>query len=241
MNIVVMHGQNHKGSTYHLAKMLLASLSAELQTDLTIQSQATRLVKEFFLPRDLPHFCSGCMRCLEGDDRCPYYDRKHPIYEAMHAADLLVFMTPTYCMRASAPMKAFLDLSFTYWMPHRPHESMFRKKAVILSTAAGMGTGSAIKDIRTSLTYWGVPTILTYGMKTNAQGWSDVSEEFQDKAHRAMQALAKRVINASAKPGIKTKAIFRIMRSMHKNHKGSNEFERSYWEEQGWLEDVRPW
>ena len=44
-------------------------------------------------------------------------------------------------------MKAFMDLTFTYWMSHRPRACMFSKKAVVISTAAGTGTKSAIKDI----------------------------------------------------------------------------------------------
>lgn len=67
--------------------------------------------------------------------------------QAVENADLLIFTTPTYCMHASAPMKSFIDLTFTYWMSHRPRECMFSKKAVVMSTAAGKGTKSAIKDI----------------------------------------------------------------------------------------------
>lgn len=38
MKIAVIHGQSHKGSTYHIAHMLSEKLGGE--------------VKEFFLPRD---------------------------------------------------------------------------------------------------------------------------------------------------------------------------------------------
>lgn len=68
-------------------------------------------------------------------------------------ADLFIFSTLTYCMRASAPMKSFIDLTFISWMPHLPKAYMFHKKAVVISTAAGMGTKKAIKDISTCLFY----------------------------------------------------------------------------------------
>ena len=71
--------------------------------------------------------------------------------DAVEAADLLIFTTPTYCLHASAPMKSFLDLTFTYWMPHRPRKCMFSKKAVVVSTAAGSGAKSAPKDITSAL------------------------------------------------------------------------------------------
>ena len=67
-------------------------------------------------------------------------------------------------MHASAPMKSFIDLTFTYWMSHRPRACMFSKKAVVISTAAGKGTKSAIKDISNTLFYWGVPYIKEYGI-----------------------------------------------------------------------------
>lgn len=71
-------------------------------------------------------------------------------------------------MRASASMKAFIDLTFTYWMSHRPRKCMFSKKAVVISTAAGSGAKSAIKDISNTLFYWGVPYIKEYW---NENGW----------------------------------------------------------------------
>ena len=52
MKIAVIHGQNHKGSTWHAAEELLKNLEAEYEC------------REFFLPRDLDHFCSGCLACV---------------------------------------------------------------------------------------------------------------------------------------------------------------------------------
>ena len=43
MKIVIIHGQSHKGSTYHLARMLAGKIGGE--------------VKEFFLPMFLPILC----------------------------------------------------------------------------------------------------------------------------------------------------------------------------------------
>ena len=103
MKITMIHGQNHRGSSYRLGK-LLAERFPESE------------ISEFFLPRDLERFCLGCYACLEDEAKCPCYGEKRPILEAVEAADLLIFTTPTYCMRASAPMKAFMDLSFSYWL-----------------------------------------------------------------------------------------------------------------------------
>lgn len=60
MKIVLIHGQNHKGSTWNVADILVQNMNGEKD------------VKEFFLPRDLNHFCAGCYSCLEGRDNCPF-------------------------------------------------------------------------------------------------------------------------------------------------------------------------
>ena len=100
---------------------------------------------------------------------------------AIESADVLIFTTPTYCMRASAPMKSFIDLTFNYWMVHRPRKCMFTKKAIVVSTAAGSGIKSAIKDITNTLLYWGVPYVLSYGISVQAMNWNAVADKKKEK------------------------------------------------------------
>lgn len=64
MKIVVINGQNHKGSTWNTAKILIDGITGEKE------------VKEFFLPRDLNRFCVGCYTCLEGREKCPFWEEK---------------------------------------------------------------------------------------------------------------------------------------------------------------------
>lgn len=228
MNITLIHGQNHKGSSYHIGRML-----AEQFSDST--------VREFFLPRDLNHFCSGCYCCLADEKNCPYYTEKKQIMDAVEQADLLIFTTPTYCMRASAPMKSFFDLTFTYWMIHRPRRSMFLKKAVAITTASGAGTGTALKDISNTLFYWGVPYIKEYGIAVQATNWQQVSEQKKARIRGDMEKLAKTLGKKKARAGLKTRFVFSMMRMMQNNNWGSSPEEKAYWEEQGWLGKGRPW
>jgi len=155
MKIVLIHGQNHKGSSYHIGRILAEQFE-------------NSEVQEFFLPRDLEHFCIGCYNCIETEEKCPFYTEKKRIMREVERADLLIFTTPTYCMRASAPMKSFIDLTFTYWMSHKPRACMFSKRAVVISTAAGTGAKSAVKDVATALLKWGVPYIETDGIAGQA-------------------------------------------------------------------------
>jgi len=228
MKIVLIHGQNHKGSTYHIGRML-----AEQFTDSEMH--------EFFLPGDLGHFCVGCYSCIEDEKQCPYYEEKRRIMCAVEAADLLIFTTPTYCMRASAPMKAFIDLTFTYWMAHKPRACMFSKKAVVISTAAGAGAKTATKDIANALFYWGVPCIKEYGIAVQAMSWSQVTDKKKNKINADMTKLARVLLKQKPYVGVKTKMMFYIMRMMQIKNLGSAESEKRYWQEKGWLDKKRPW
>ena len=230
MKITLIHGQNHVGSSCTVGRLLADKLTGkENQT-------------EFFLPRDLNHFCTGCCACLGGDDRCPFYEEKKRILDAIEAADLLIFTTPTYCMHASGPMKSFLDLTFTKWMVHRPEKSMFRKKAVVISTAAGTGVGSAMKDVKTALSFWGISEIHCLGMAVQAMGWDQVSRKKKDQIRKKTEKLAG-ILSRGKQPrvSLKTRFLFAMMRKMQQNGMGASPAEKDYWQALGWLGKVSPW
>ena len=230
MKVVLIHGQNHKGSSYHIGRMIADKM------------QGTNEITEFFLPRDLNHFCLGCYNCIEDDAKCPFYDDKRKIMDAVEAADVLIFTTPTYCMHASAPMKSFMDLTFTYWMVHRPRKCMFSKRAVVVSTAAGTGMKSAMKDITNTLFYWGVPYVKSYGVAVQAMSWDGVNEKKKLKIEKDTAKLARK-LSVGKKPsvGIKTRFMFKVMGVMQSAGMGSSPVEKEYWEQNGWLGKKRPW
>lgn len=228
MRITLIHGQNHKGSSYHIGRLLAEQFAG---SD----------VEEFFLPKDLQQFCLGCYSCIENEERCPFYAEKKRIMDEVERADLLIFTTPTYCMRASAPMKAFMDLTFTYWMSHKPRACMFSKKAVVISTAAGTGTKSAIKDVTNTLFYWGVPYVREYGIAVQAMNWEQVSDKKKAKINTDIAKLAKTIQNKKVRVGVKTRFMFGMMRMMQLNDWGAGKAEKEYWKERGWLDQKRPW
>ncbi|PKM39843.1 MAG: NADPH-dependent oxidoreductase [Firmicutes bacterium HGW-Firmicutes-9] len=230
MKIAIIHGQNHKGSSYHIGRLVVDQIPGEHE------------IKEFFLPRDLNHFCVGCYRCIENDADCPWYEQKNAIISAMEAADLLVFTTPTYCMAPSAALKSLLDLTFTMWMSHRPRGSMFRKKAVVVSASAGSSTAGATKGVAQNLFYWGVPEIYRYGARVQAKNWDSVKPKIKDKITKDTAKLARKLgKNKPPRVGIKTRFIFRMMVGMQKANWSASPIEKEYWQNQGWLGKVRPW
>lgn len=230
MKIVVINGQNHKGSTWNIGNLLVEKIAGEKE------------VREYFLPRDLNRFCSGCFACLEARERCPYWAEKAPLLQDMQKADILVFTSPNYCMMPSAPMKAFLDLFFTNWMSHKPLEEMFSKRAVVISTAAGTGAKKAAKLIGKNLTNWGIPRIHTYAAAVNAMSWATVPAKKKAKIEKDIDKLARKLSGCGrASAGLKTRVLFRFFASMQKAGWGASPQELQYWTEKGWLSGKKPW
>lgn len=228
MKIVLINGQNHKGSTYHIGRQLAEKLGGD--------------VKEFFLPRDFGEFCVGCAGCFMKSERaCPHYERLRPITEAMDEADVLILTSPVYVYHATGSMKAFLDHYGYRWMVHRPEEKMFRKQAVCISTAAGAGMKSTNKDMADSLFFWGIPKIYRYGVAVQATDWKGVKGSIRRKIEKDTDGLAKKIKRNAGrvKPGIKTRAFFFVMHFMQE--KGFNEADRIYWKKKEWTGRKRPW
>ena len=228
MKTVIIHGQNHKGSTYHIARSLADKLGGE--------------TTEFFLPRDFGEFCVGCSRCFkETEARCPHYEKLAPLTKAMDEADVIILASPVYVYHATGAMKAFLDHYGYRWMVHRPEESMFKKQGVCISTAAGGGMKSTNKDMAHSLFFWGVAKIYKIGVAVKAINWDSVSEKNKRKIDKTTDSIAQRIRkrNGRVRVGIKTKGFFGIMRKLQKT--GWNEADVNYWKGKGWNGRKRPW
>ena len=230
MKIVMLNGQNHKGSTYHIGRLIADKIEGENE------------ITEFFFPKDLNHFCAGCYMCIEDVSLCPFYSEKKKIIDAIDAADILIVTTPTYCMHMSAPLKSFFDLTFDMWMAHRPMKSMFSKRAVILSTSAGAGSKSAMKDVADCLFYMGVPKIIKYGLAVQAMSWDGVSDDKKSQIDKKTTAIAKKLSSSKKSSiGIKTRFMFMMMGMMHQKGWNSSPVETAYWKENGWFDKMKPW
>lgn len=228
MKITVIHGQNHKGSTYHLAHLLAEKLGGE--------------ITEFFLPKDFNEFCVGCTACfMDSETKCPHYEKLSPITRAMDDADVIILSSPVYVFHVTGAMKAFLDHYGYRFMVHRPEEKMFTKQAVCISTAAGAGMKSTNKDMTDSTLFWGIGKTYTYGAAVRETSWDRVDDKIKQAVDKRLSALAQKIRKkqGSVRPSIKTKAVFAAMRIMQK--RGFNEADAKYWKEKGWTGKKRPW
>lgn len=228
MKTVIINGQSHKGSTYHIAHELAEKIGGE--------------ITEFFLPRDFGEFCVGCTNCIvKSETLCPHYEKLLPLTEAMDNSDVIILASPVYVFHATGAMKAFLDHYGYRWMVHSPEEKMFGKQGVCISTAAGAGMKSTNKDMYDSLFFWGIAKIYKYGIGVAAVDWNSISEKKKKAIDKATTSIAKKIKSrqGKVKPGLKTKAVFFGMHMMQKN--GYNERDMVYWKEKGWTENKRPW
>ena len=228
MKTVIIHGQGHKGSTYHIAHSLAGKIGGELT--------------EFFLPRDFGEFCVGCAGCfMKGPEHCPHYKKLSPITKAMDEADVIILASPVYVYHVTGMMKTFLDHYGYRWMVHTPEPSMFNKQGVCISTAAGAGLHSTNKDMADSLYFWGVARIYRYGCAVAAINWDNVSGEKKAAIDRATTRIAGAIVknNGRVKPSLKTKSFFYLMRFMQK--RGFNARDAEYWKNMGWTGSRRPW
>ena len=228
MRTVVVYGQNHKGSTYHIAHELACKLGGE--------------TTEFFLPRDFDEFCVGCNTCFNVSEKdCPHYKKLAPLTQAMDEADVIVLASPVYVYHATGAMKAFLDHYGYRWMVHSPDASMFRKQAVCICTAAGAGMRSTLKDMADSLFFWGSARVYKYGVGVAAVNWQGVSQKKREAIDKKTTALAQKIARNVGRvtPRLKTRAVFFAMHLMQR--KGFNPRDVAHWKQQGWTEGVRPW
>lgn len=230
MKVIIINGQNHKGSTYHIGRILAEKLT--VPDDIT----------EIFLPKDMPHFCRGCTQCfMKSEILCPHYKIIHPLANQMDEADVLIFTSPVYVYHTTGSMKAFLDHFGYRWMVHRPNERMFQKQAVVIASAAGAGMKSTCKDIADSCFFWGIPKVYQFGIAVHATNWDQVPEKKYRKIERKTSRMAKAIKNKAdhVKPFIKTRGFFYIMRMVQKS--GWNPADTEYWRKKGWTKKKRPW
>lgn len=233
MNILMVNGTMRKSSTYMIGRMLIEKVMKEGDT-----------VKELFLPKDMPEFCRGCGMCFsQSETKCPdYLVYMKRVTELIDAADLLVFTSPVYVYHVTGQLKALLDHYGYRWMVHRPEASMFRKQAVCITTAAGAGMRRTVKDIKDSLSFWGISEIHTYGVAVKSITWEGVAEEIKLQIDTATNQLAEKIKHdpTQVSVSLKTKILFYVMRRVHKKV-GLSPTDVAYWQEKGWLENKRPW
>lgn len=237
MKITVINGTEKHGVTYRLKELFLERFREKAD------------IREFYLPKDCPAFCSGCVNCiLKGEHVCKDAESVQKIASALLEADLIVMTSPAYVMHAIGAMKAMLDHFAYLWMPHRPAPEMFTKRAVIITQCLGAGAKSAAKDIKHSLSWWGISEITVFtGTLMGDIVWERLTEKKRLALTKKISRLSDRVFQIDyektpkVSPMTRIKFLFcRIMRKALRKNNADN-LDGKYWAKMGWLETARPW
>ena len=237
MKITVINGTEKHGVTYRMKEIFLESFRGNAE------------ITEYYLPNDGPGFCIGCTTCFRGNQNlCKDAEKVQKIEKSLLEADLLVFTSPAYVFHTTGAMKAMLDHFGYRWMPHRPAKEMFGKRAVIITQCLGAGGKSAAKDIKDSLSWWGISSIRVVSFKLMSEiDWNKIDEKKKTSFKKKLKSVAgkMRAINYN-KPGhtsLIVKAKFYAVRMLQKSlGKQNPEYtDYKYWKENGWIGKVRPW
>ncbi|MBE7069157.1 MAG: NAD(P)H-dependent oxidoreductase [Ruminococcaceae bacterium] len=237
MKITVINGTEKHGVTYQLKEAFLEPFKGK--ADIT----------EFYLPKDGPGFCTGCITCFgKGEKFCKDAECMQKIEKALLEADLLVFTSPAYVFHCTGAMKTMLDHFGYRWMPHRPAKEMFGKRAFIITQCLGAGGSSTAKDIKDSLSWWGVSYIKVCTFKLMSEvRWDKIPEEKRAKMTRSLTSAANKFAKIDygkpAHTNLMTKAKFLAVRMLQTSlGKEDPEYtDYKYWKANGWIEKVRPW
>ena len=237
MKITVINGTEKKGVTYRLKEIFLDEFRNDAE------------ITEFYLPKDCPGFCAGCTLCfMEDEKKCKDVQYVEKIEKAMLEADLLVFTSPVYVYHATGALKTMLDHFGYRWMPHRPAKEMFAKRAVIITQCIGGGDKSTVKDIRDSLSWWGVSSVWTCRFRLlSSVIWDQIPAKkravFTKKLIVTAEKVRKIDYSKPSKVSFGTRIKFYMCRMIQKmNGKKDPEYtDYRYWDENGWLGSARPW
>ena len=144
MKFVVINGSPRKKNTWAVAKQAMENLDGSFE--------------EIHLAKERIPLCVGCHKCvMYGEDKCPHYDKVHPIIEKIRDADGIIITSPVYAMNVSGLLKNFID--HTAYLYHRAE--FYTKKALVIVTTAGTGHKKVAKYMDETLRHWGVNKVYT--------------------------------------------------------------------------------
>lgn len=237
MKITVINGTEKHGITYRLKEIFLEQFKGKAE------------ITEFYLPKDGPGFCIGCTQCFrDNQNLCKDAACVQKIEKALLEADLLVFTSPAYVFHTTGAMKALLDHFGYRWMPHRPAKEMFGKRAVIITQCLGAGASSTVKDIKDSLSWWGISYIKNCSFKLMSEiVWDNLPEKKRTQLTNGVTSMARKIATIDyskpARTNLITKAKFYMVRALQTDlGKENPEYtDFKYWKANGWLDKTRPW
>ena len=193
MKYVIINGSPRRKNTWSVIKQARSNMGGEFEEIDLIAEQ-------------IPS-CIGCFNCImEGEEKCPHYNKIKPIIEKIEESDAIIISSPVYAMNVSGILKNFLD--HTAYLYHRP--KFFTKKALVVVTTAGAGHKKVANYIDETLRHWGVNKVYKIAI---ACGGKDMLET--DKIDKISRKFSDDLKSAKLhSPKFKDILFFNVWKSM---------------------------
>lgn len=213
MNILIIHGSPRRGNTWNIVNRVREKINEKIDVDYEIIE-----LSKMKIP-----MCTGCFNCiLKSEEKCPHYESIKYINNKIDWCDAMIITSPVYSLQVSGQLKNFIDhMSYNF---HRP--KYFNKKALIITTTAGVNAKEISNYIKEVLTFWGINT--TYKLPIV---YRNAKLEIYDKQiDKVLNEFIDTLKNNTFKsPTFKTIASYNVFRSMSTNlyTKGNPDYD--YW------------
>lgn len=226
MKICVINGSPRMGNTYRATQIFVDELVKCGGVEIT----------EFFFPKALPEFCTGCQLCLGNPrEKCPHTQYVTPILDAIIEADALIIGSPHHgASTMPAGLKNLFDHLDFLTLTVAPREEIFGKKAFIITT--GTGSTSAINPIAKCLKFWGINRVFSLGLRMFTDKWDKMPVLKQRRFENALRRKAKRFYRVKRHwpyPG--TIFMYHMAKMVLRKYVGKGAYPYEYWLERGWF------
>ena len=211
MKYVVINGSPRKKNTWKVTKQAMKNMGGEFE-------------EIHLLKKKIP-MCNGCFKCImEGEDKCPHFDRIDSIMEKIKKADGVIITSPVYAMNVSGLLKNFFD--HTAYLYHRPE--FFTKKALVIVTTAGAGQKDVAKYMDETLRHWGVNKVYKISMACGGKDYLETKD-----IDKTSKQFAKDVESGKLhSPKLNDLVFFNVWKAMALS-KDPIEADRNYWFDTG--------
>jgi hypothetical protein len=125
---------------------------------------------------------------------------------------------------------------------------MFGKRAVIITQCLGAGGKSTAKDIKDSLSWWGVSAIKVVSFKLMSEiDWNKIEDKRKNTFIKKLKGVAakmhaidySRPAHTNLPVKFKFLAVRMLQTSLGKQNPEYTDYK--YWKANGWIDKVRPW
>ena len=213
MRVLVIDGCGRKGNTWKLTQCAVDAIRGKYPDT---------VFEELVLAKINLPLCTGCSNCFRlGHEACPHYGTMKDIIKKIDDSDGVIICSTTYNFRETGYIKNLFD--HMCFMLHRPY--FYKGKALVITTAGGVGQAQCAKSIASSLT--GIGFNRCYKASFASVSWNAYEPREKDIRKITKAALKFASDAASGKlhsPKLKNLMPYNIMRGMGQHYTSDSEY-----------------